>query len=195
MTDSSTAAITLTTFFCSGQIMDADMLVNGEDWAWTTSGASDHADIQSVITHEAGHFIGFGHNPDPQSTMYFQTTVGDLRPRTLTADDAQGACDVYPAVAGTPDAPVAGTPDAPVAGTPDARPGTTPDARPGTTPDARPGTTPDARPAGAVDAAPQGEAVASGCALIDGGAGGGAAAAPALLLALGRLRRRRGGPR
>src|SRR5262249_41625280 len=110
MSGSSTYAITIVNFFCDWRITGADIDVNRENFIWTVGSSSTKADIQTVLTHEAGHFIGFDHNSDPTSTMFPQAVLGDLGPRTLNADDKQGACDVYP-LAGAPDAPL-GTPDA-----------------------------------------------------------------------------------
>jgi len=174
--DANVLALTTTTFFCSGQMVDADIEVNGDSWQWTVGSQAGQYDIQNVMTHEDGHFIGFAHSPDTTSTMYFQSAAGDLSRRTLTADDAQGACDVYPEVVEPmPDAaPPPPTPDA-RPGTPDARP--PPDAPPGT-PDARPGT-PDARPrpdarAGSPDAPPTSATAAeAACGCGVPGSGGG----------------------
>ncbi|HLF22888.1 MAG TPA: hypothetical protein VI565_03125, partial [Burkholderiales bacterium] len=82
-------------------------------------------DLTSVLTHETGHFIGLDHNcllpgadllvddggiasvdcfnmpPEIQmsiedATMYPFMTTADIKHRTLTADDARGACEIYP---------------------------------------------------------------------------------------------------
>jgi MYXO-CTERM domain-containing protein len=53
-------------------------------------------DIQNVVTHEAGHFLGLGHSKDPQSVMRPQAETDDLSKRTLAPDDVEGICSVYP---------------------------------------------------------------------------------------------------
>ena len=53
-------------------------------------------DVQNTVTHEAGHVIGFAHNSDLNSTMYFQAPIGDTSKRSLASMDIQGVCDVYP---------------------------------------------------------------------------------------------------
>lgn len=54
-------------------------------------------DLQNVLTHEAGHFVGFAHNTsDADSTMYSTTSARDVSRRSLTRDDAAGMCDTYP---------------------------------------------------------------------------------------------------
>ena len=177
-------AVTTTYFSCDGEIVESDMEVNGH-FSWTVGSQPDQFDIQNVLTHEAGHFIGFAHSLDPVSTMFATTSAGDLSRRTLTADDAQGPCDVYPEV-------VVPTPDAAPPPRPDARPGT-PDAPPGT-PDAPPGT-PDARPrpdarAGTPDA-PTSSAMAAESVCGCGVQGGGGGLVPLALLFLWWMRRSR----
>src|SRR5262249_48130098 len=54
-------------------------------------------DLQSALTHEMGHFIGFDHSPDPESTMYFKAPSCEIKKRDLTDDDVLGLCTVYPA--------------------------------------------------------------------------------------------------
>ncbi len=120
----SALAITVVTYSPSnGRIVDADILFhdwNGstasptgfwftclpQAWTGTASVCGDppygqtgcaSADVGNTVTHEAGHVLGFDHNPaDPASTMYPTAPPGDLEKRTLTADDADGMCAVYP---------------------------------------------------------------------------------------------------
>ena len=83
------------------------------------------ADFQNTLTHELGHVIGLAHNcyatsdgPAPladntgnpevlcggadtpasvyDATMYPVVGLSDVARRTLSSDDAQAACDVYP---------------------------------------------------------------------------------------------------
>lgn len=94
----SAIAATLTTFECdTGKLVDADVLFNGEDFTFTTDPGvlPTAADIENTMTHELGHLVGFDHNPDPQSTMYFEAPLGETIKRDLTADDAAGMCAVY----------------------------------------------------------------------------------------------------
>jgi hypothetical protein len=75
----------------------ADITLNGQGFAFTTAptGATA-ADVQNTVTHEVGHLLGFDHSPDPESTMFADAPLGETKKRDLTADDAQGLCDVYP---------------------------------------------------------------------------------------------------
>lgn len=72
-----------------------------------------YIDLQNTLTHEIGHFIGLSHpcgdpglpacSSDPgyvQTTMYPQTTAGDVAKRTLSPDDVAGLCAIYPASGG-----------------------------------------------------------------------------------------------
>ena len=53
-------------------------------------------DIQNVVTHEAGHFLGLGHSDVSPSVMRYRAETSDLSKRTLKADDVEGICAIYP---------------------------------------------------------------------------------------------------
>jgi len=92
------------------------------DLQLTTTNGGYH-DLQNALTHEMGHFIGLDHtcelapgaaagevdnlgNPVPdcsdstpaemESTMYPSSEAGDLTKRTLSQDDRDGLCAIYP---------------------------------------------------------------------------------------------------
>lgn len=92
-------AITWTYFFEDGTIDEADMLMNGEDYDWTTSTAGANTDVQSITAHESGHYIGLGHTTDALATMYGTVEAGETLKRSLNADDSAGAAFLY---GGTP---------------------------------------------------------------------------------------------
>ena len=108
---STTQAITLLTFGCAdGVILDADIVVNADDFNFTTHPGEDHErrrDLQNVLTHEAGHFVGFAHSPDPTSTMFATVTADETQKRDLTDMDVAGMCQAYPLDRGPLDAKVA----------------------------------------------------------------------------------------
>ncbi len=91
-------AVTTVTFNKNtGEIYDADMGLNSTDWTFTTTGAAGGMDLLSVLTHEAGHFLGLAHSAAPDATMnerYSPPEVQDLR--SLAADDNDGICAIYP---------------------------------------------------------------------------------------------------
>jgi hypothetical protein len=90
-----TLALTTVTFNVDdGEIYDADMEVNGTV-PLTTSLPAQY-DLQSIMTHEAGHFLGLAHSLDPSATMFAKYTAGETELRTLSADDISAICEVYP---------------------------------------------------------------------------------------------------
>jgi len=97
--ETSTLALTSTIFEkTSGALLDADVEINSyANPITTTSVASEVGkDLASIVTHEAGHFLGMGHSDKKDSTMYAQYQPGDLNYRSLQPDDAQGICAIYP---------------------------------------------------------------------------------------------------
>jgi hypothetical protein len=125
------ALTTLTTLEKTGEILDADIEVNGVYDVWgdlATQPSPRRQDLQNALTHEMGHFIGLDHPcyltqaPVPlpvdntgtpivrcadapasvkAATMFPSSTPGDLSLRTLSPDDFAAVCDIY-AVAADP---------------------------------------------------------------------------------------------
>ncbi|MEZ4336652.1 MAG: matrixin family metalloprotease [Sandaracinaceae bacterium] len=91
----------------TGEIEDADIDLNGVHHIFTDTDdpALARTDIENTLTHELGHLIGLAHVPDPEATMYAMSLPGDLDKRTLSADDRDGLCWVYPEGRLTPSAP------------------------------------------------------------------------------------------
>lgn len=97
--DSNAYAITTDTYNVeSGEIYDADIEVNAHPLGGsiTTGDTGVSVDLLSILTHEAGHFLGLGLSPDPNSAMYFDYKVGTTDHRVLGADDVAGVCAIYP---------------------------------------------------------------------------------------------------
>ena len=67
----------------------------GTSWINGDPGWSGSSDLFSVAAHEAGHWIGFDHNNYPGSTLqaFYSNGTAD---RTLTCDDTEGVCALYP---------------------------------------------------------------------------------------------------
>jgi MYXO-CTERM domain-containing protein len=110
----------------SGIIHDADIEVNTENFLWgdlAAQPAVGRQDLQNALTHEMGHLIGLDHNcftpgSDPYrqndntgapapfcaaadpvvqaATMYTKAEFGDLSKRTLSDDDQNAVCQIYP---------------------------------------------------------------------------------------------------
>lgn len=84
-----------------GQILEADITLNGYSASWSTTGEANRGDVESVVVHELGHVFGLqhvlgGHNLGSPPTMS-AIMDPDLRGRDLEDDDALGACYLYPA--------------------------------------------------------------------------------------------------
>jgi hypothetical protein len=93
-----TLAMTTVTYGVdSGEIYDADMQVN--TWQHAISATEPPLtgtfDLQSILTHEAGHFLGFAHATSTVPIMYAQYQPGHTQ---LTPDDIDGVCAVYPPI-------------------------------------------------------------------------------------------------
>lgn len=80
----------------TGEILDADIEVNHAFNDFSISDENVQFDLQSVLTHEIGHFIGLDHTPDDTATMFAGYERGDIEPRTLEPDDIDAACATYP---------------------------------------------------------------------------------------------------
>ncbi len=116
-----------------GRIVEADIDINATDptmfsWANLDPGAPPPRngmapfDLQTVMTHEFGHFLGLSHTCDsgipgdngdapltgvppcsgasPEAiaaVMYYEIKPNSIAKRVLTADDAAGVCAIYPA--------------------------------------------------------------------------------------------------
>jgi hypothetical protein len=92
------ALTTVTYDVRTGEIYDADMEINTAGFGITTSDADVQTDLLSVVTHEAGHFIGLSHSLDSTATMWANYTTGNIGPRTLAVDDINAVCAVYPPI-------------------------------------------------------------------------------------------------
>ena len=96
-------ALTTTTYdVYTGQIVDADVEVNGEGFVFSTSVPTQVMDIHNTMAHEAGHTLGLDHSSSRDATMWEDADSGETKKRDLTQDDIDGLCFVYPAGADTP---------------------------------------------------------------------------------------------
>ena len=84
-------------------ITDADMEINSAQAAYTLDVQKEPAgsnvngfelhDLQGIVVHELGHFLGLAHSQNPKATMFTYTNPGQ---RTLSDDDITGICTIYP---------------------------------------------------------------------------------------------------
>jgi hypothetical protein len=97
----------------SGEIIESDIFFNSVfEWSVAPGGEAGRFDVQSIATHESGHFLGLGHSslgetePRPtggrrllasNSVMFpIAFNAGNIVDRELTADDIAGVSDIYP---------------------------------------------------------------------------------------------------
>lgn len=93
-----TLALTTVSFGVDdGQIFEAYTEVNSAEHELTTAeppaAGSKAFDLQAILTHEAGHFLGLAHATETTSIMYAFYQPGAIEP---TPDDVQGICTAYP---------------------------------------------------------------------------------------------------
>jgi MYXO-CTERM domain-containing protein len=80
----------------TGHILDADVEINSSGVALTTDDDAIVADLQSIATHEAGHFLGLSNSSDPEATLSASYSPASRSARSLSADDKAGICSLYP---------------------------------------------------------------------------------------------------
>jgi len=82
----------------TGEIFGADMEINTKDMdpiAFRDPVDKNQYDFLSVVTHEAGHFLGVGHSDIKGSTMYARYDKGETYQRILSPDDVNAICFIY----------------------------------------------------------------------------------------------------
>jgi hypothetical protein len=95
--ESRTIALTTITFATrTGEILDADIEVNSAVVDISTSDTIVTSDLQSILTHEVGHFFGLAHSLEETASMNKNYDRGDLSFRSLSQDDTNGICEIYP---------------------------------------------------------------------------------------------------
>jgi hypothetical protein len=80
------------------EIVENETIFNGQK-SWSDSGEAGKYDIQSIATHEIGHWLALADLYgllDARKTMYGLGFSGDISPRTLEPEDMAGAVYIYP---------------------------------------------------------------------------------------------------
>ncbi len=84
----------------TGEILDADLDLNerrGPYGICPADGCDERTvDLENVVTHELGHYLGLAHSEEVDATMYVSAVAGEVHKRDLHADDVEGICTVYP---------------------------------------------------------------------------------------------------
>jgi hypothetical protein len=97
----------------TGEILESDIFFNSAfQWSVAPGGEAGRFDVQSIATHESGHFLGLGHSALGETEMRpgggrrllasgavmfpVAFTAGNIVDRELAADDIAGVSDIYP---------------------------------------------------------------------------------------------------
>lgn len=94
--DNTLAKTTVTFEATTGEILDADIEVNAAFNEVTIADSKVVYDLESIMTHEIGHFLGIAHTEVAAATMNAAYDVGSTTFRSLDPDDLAAACAIYP---------------------------------------------------------------------------------------------------
>lgn len=96
--ESSAIGVTRSAFDGGGNLLDANMALNGVHFTWTTDpGSGSRVNAYSIILHEGGHYYGLGHSESGSAAMFYAYSGGVSM---ITSDDRTGICTLYPGMGG-----------------------------------------------------------------------------------------------
>jgi len=79
----------------TGELWDSDLEINSFEFQFSVGDPVTNTDLDSMLTHEAGHMLGLAHTLVTDATMYAHYKPGSDTLRTLADDDTSGMCAVY----------------------------------------------------------------------------------------------------
>jgi hypothetical protein len=87
----------------SGEVQYSDIEINSGQHEFALRDKDKGTDLEAVITHEVGHYIGLAHSPERESIMAPQYCQDEMRcsrtkelARDLGEDDIAAVCALYP---------------------------------------------------------------------------------------------------
>ena len=96
-------ARTLQSFTAAGRVTYADINVNTSGYKFSVEDDGQTTDLQAVLTHEVGHFIGLDHSLEADTIMASSHCSTETRcksdrrtARRLAPDDIDAVCTLYP---------------------------------------------------------------------------------------------------
>jgi hypothetical protein len=100
---SGTIGVTMDIYW-GGRISGFDIQYNAVNFTWSTTGGGGWTvDAQSIVTHEEGHSLGLDHPACTMQQTMCASYSGGTAERTLTSDDIDGVCTLYPGTGPQPE--------------------------------------------------------------------------------------------
>jgi len=102
-------AVTIFTYNTSTAVITEADIVFNPGQVFSTTGATNGQDVESVAAHEGGHFVGQEHSPCMHATMFPFNGNGNTLNRTLSSDDLAGLRSLYPGSSASSFGAISGT--------------------------------------------------------------------------------------